>query len=127
MAERQQLIKKNCSTGEYENIYPITDLSSIIDSDTGEFLYDTIEKFNHIYLPFQSSKPSTRLQIPEKLRRTGLWITYVVSENNTITEWFKGSNFDEKSWGDSKNWVQYVDDKLLEDMVNNILSWYILR
>lgn len=124
----EKLIKKNCKTGEYEGIYPITSLSAVIDPDTGESLDQIINKYNHIFLPFiDNSKALTRKQVPSELRRKGLWVTYISCKGNAITEWFKGDDLSDSAWEDSSNWVPYINDELLRDMVNNILSWYIVR
>ncbi len=121
----EQLIKKDCSTGEYENMYPVTTLSSIKDLSTGKTLDTILEEFNHIYLPFKdNSKTLTRQQIPNKLRRKGLWITYISCQGNVITEWYNSEDFSNKAWGDSKNWVPYLDKEVLGTIINDILSWY---
>lgn len=121
----EQLIKKNCSTGEYENIYPITSLSSIMDVSTGETLDRTLERFNHIYLPFKSnSKAVTRNQIPDKYRRKGLFITYVACSGKTITEYYNNEDFSDRAWGDNSNWIICPNMKSIQDLVKESLSWY---
>lgn len=122
---QEQLIKKNCTSGAYENIYPITSLSSVVDTDTGETLDKVLEKYNHIYLPFKdNSKTFTRQQVPANLRRQGLWITYISCKGNTITEWYDNDDFSDKAWGDSKNWVPYMNKEVIKSMIDDILSWY---
>lgn len=121
----EQLIQKNCTTGEYEDIYPITDLSSIKDLSTGKTLDELLEQFNHIYLPFKNnSKTLTRQQVPVNMRRRGLWITYISCKGSTITEWYNSDDFSNKAWGDNKNWVPYLNTELIREELNKILAWY---
>lgn len=121
----EQLIKKNCTTGEYENITPITSLQAIIDSETGESLETIISKYNHIQVPYlNNSKYNTRIQIPNKLRRKGLWITYISCDNEVITEWYNSDSFNNKEWGDSKNWVSYLDHTVVSNLLKKLMAWY---
>lgn len=121
----EQLIKKNCTTGEYKDMYPVTTLTAIKDLSTGKTLDTIIEEFNHIYLPFKdNSKTLTRLQVPNKFRRKGLWITYVSCKGNTITEWYNSDDFSNKAWGDNSNWVPYLNKQVIKEALNEVLSWY---
>lgn len=121
----EQLIKKNCATGEYKEMYPITTLAAIKDPSSGKTLDEIIEEFNHIYLPFKdNSKTYTRLQVPSNLRRKGLWITYISCKGNSITEWYNSDDFSNKAWGDNSNWVPYLDKQGIKEVLNKVLSWY---
>lgn len=121
----EQLIQKNCTTGEYKDMYPITTLSAIKDLSTGKTLDEILEKCNHIYLPFKdNSKTYTRLQVPNNLRRKGLWVTYTSCKGNTITEWYNSDDFSNKAWGDSKNWVPYLNKEVVKSVLNDALAWY---
>lgn len=121
----EQLIKKNCATGEYKEMYPITTLAAIKDPSSGKTLDEIIEEFNHIYLPFKdNSKTYTRLQVPSNLRRKGLWITYISCKGNTITEWYNSDDFSNEAWGDNSNWVPYLDKQVIKEALNKVLSWY---
>lgn len=121
----EQLIKKDCNTGEYGNVYPVTTLQAIKDLSTGETLNRKLEEFNHIYLPFKdNSKTLTRQQIPDNLRRRGLWITYISCKGNTVTEWYNSDDFSNKAWGDNKNWVPYFNKELVREVLGELLSWY---
>lgn len=121
----EQLTKKNCTTGEYSNIYPVTTLSAVKDLDTGETLDNIVSNINHIYLPFkENSKMLTRQQVPMKYRKQGLWITYISCQGNTVTEWYNSTDFSDKAWGDCDNWTQYLDHELITNLIRKILSWY---
>lgn len=121
----EQLIQKDCTTGAYKDIYPVTSLSSIKDLSTGKTLDNILEEYNHIYLPFKdNSKSLTRLQIPNKLRRKGLWITYVSCKGNVITEWYNSDDFSNKAWGDNGNWVPYLNKEVVKNLLSEVLAWY---
>lgn len=121
----EQLIKKDCTTGEYRSMYPVTTLSAIKDLSTGETLDVILDRYNHIYLPFvNNSKTSTRQQVPSNIRRKGLWITYVSCQGNSVTEWYNSDDFSNKAWGDSKNWVPYLDKEVLKLVLSEVLAWY---
>lgn len=121
----EQIIKKDCKTGEYNDIFPITTLSAIKDLSTGETLDNILEKYNHLYLPFlNNSKTNTRLQVPNKLRRKGLWITYETCNSRVVTEWYNSNDFSNKAWGNSENWVPYIDKELMRGTLKTLLSWY---
>ena len=101
----EQLIKKNCKTGEYSNIFPITTINSVIDPDTGKSIKSIFDSMNHMYLPFAyNSKIMTRKQVPIKYRRKGLYITYVTFEGKIVTEYYINDVFDDESWSDDANW-----------------------
>lgn len=121
----EQIIKKDCKTGEYNDIFPITTLSAIKDLSTGDTLDNILEKYNHLYLPFlNNSKTNTRLQVPNKLRRKGLWITYETCNSRVVTEWYNSNDFSNKAWGNSENWVPYIDKGLMRETLKTLLSWY---
>lgn len=121
----EQLIKKNCKTGEYSDMYPITSLDSVIDTDTGKALKDTLHTYNHLYLPFKgNSKTYTRIQVPTDLRRKGLWITYTSCMGNVITEWYNSDDFSDKEWGNSNNWVSYINKCMIKEVLKEMLTWY---
>lgn len=120
----EQLIKKNCTTGEYNNIYPITSTSAVKDS-TGRTLDDIIENINHVYLPFKdNSRATTRNQVLRSNRKRGLWITYVSCKGNIITEYYLSDDFSDEAWGNNDNWLPYINQDLISDLVNEKLSWY---
>lgn len=121
----EQLIKKDCKTGEYANISPVTTTDSVKDPVTGKTLDKIIEESNHLYLPFiENSKTKTRLQVPQNLRRKGLWVTYTSCKNQVTTEWYNGESFDDTAWGDSANWTSYIAKDYIKEIVDDILGWY---
>lgn len=121
----EQLIKKDCSTGEYSNISPVTTTDAVKDITTGKSLKDILNEGNHIFLPFKNkSKTDTRLQVPSNLRRKGLWITYISCMNTVNTEWYNGDTLDDSAWGSSDNWSPYISKDYIKTIVDDILGWY---
>lgn len=103
----EQLIKKDCNTGEYEDMFPITTLSAVKDLSTGKTLDRILEDVNHIYLPFKyNSKALTRQQVPMNVRRKGLWITYTSCMDKITTEWYTSDDYSNSAWGNNENWEQ---------------------
>ena len=119
MTNSSQLLQKE-QTGGYSKIYPLTYIQGIIDADSQHTLSDILSRYNHIYIPFHETKQMTRLDIPEVLRRYGLWVSYEY-EDTLYTEWFKMSTHDaqvEELWLDDNNWemipnLEYINDASL--------------
>lgn len=136
-----QLVEKDCNSSEYRNIFPITTLENIM-SNSGTNLKDILNQVNHIYLPFKNrTRRDTRLQVPNELRRRGLWITYISCKGNIVTEWYNAQPTDNESWVKNENWtrlyntedIQTIVVKELETRIekitteilnNNQLNWY---
>lgn len=104
MKDIQQLIKKNSQEGRYEDIFPKTFLDAVIDKESGTTLTDILSSFNMYFLSYSGSRETTRLEVPMSLRKQGLWITYVLYDGNTITEWYGINAVDDVSWQDGNNW-----------------------
>lgn len=121
----EQLIQKNCVTGEHMGIYPITTIDNVIDPASGRPLTKLLNEVNHLYVPFvNNTKRDTRLQVPVSLRRKGFWLTYVTCKGTVITEWYNSDATDNASWGDGGNWIPYMSRDLVSSVVRNVLSWY---
>lgn len=99
----QQLVKKD-SDGRYSNVMPKSWIEAIKDKSTGQSLVETLQGFNMYFLYYNGNTSATRCSVPMILRKKGLWITYVKYDGNVYTEWYAGSNIDDKSWGNSSNW-----------------------
>lgn len=104
MKDIQQLIKKNSPEGRYEDIFPKTFIDAVLDKESGATLTDILAMFNMLFLSYNGSRSQTRLEVPISLRKTGIWITYVLYDKTVITEWYAGEAIDDNSWGDSSNW-----------------------
>ena len=121
----KQLIHKDCHGGNRTPIHPVTSLTAIKDLSTGKTLDEMLQGINHIYLPFtNNSRTSTRQQVPQKLRRKGLWVTYESCKGEVITEWYNSNNFSNKAWGDSSNWMPYLNTETITEIVNKSNGWY---
>lgn len=120
-----QLFHKDCNGGNRMPIHPVTSLTAIKDLSTGKTLDEYLQSINHIYLPFKdNTKKETRLQVPAKLRRKGLWITYESCKGTVVTEWYNSSDFSNRAWGDSSNWVECLDKNVVEEIVQEATGWY---
>lgn len=104
MKDIQQLIKKDSQQGRYESIFPKTFIDAITDKTTGTALQEILAGFNMLFLPYNSNKGQTRLQVPASFRREGLWITYVMFDKTVVTEWYAAEAIDDVSWAKDSNW-----------------------
>lgn len=120
----EQLMHKDCHGGNRVPIHPVTTLTAIKDLSTGKTLDEYLQGVNHIYLPFKTNKCETRLQVHQKLRRKGLWVTYTTCKGDVITEWYNSTDYSNKAFGNSDNWVEYMDKEVIEKVVNEVTGWY---
>ena len=104
MKDIQQLIKKNSQQGRYEDIFPKTFIDAVEDRESGNNLTEILSGFNMYFLSYNGSRELTRLQVPLSIRKTGLWITYVLYDKTVVTEWYAGEAIDDNSWKNSSNW-----------------------
>ena len=104
MKDIQQLIKKNSQEGRYEDIFPKTFIDAVEDRESGNNLTEILSGFNMYFLSYNGSRELTRLQVPLSLRKTGLWITYVLYDKTVVTEWYAGEAIDDNSWKSPDNW-----------------------
>ena len=104
MKDIQQLIKKNSQEGRYEDIFPKTFIDAVEDRESGNNLTEILSGFNMYFLSYDGSREQTRLQVPMSIRKTGLWITYVLYDKTVVTEWYAGEAIDDNSWKNSSNW-----------------------
>ena len=104
MKDIQQLIKKNSQEGRYEDIFPKTFIDAVKDRGSGNNLTEILSGFNMYFLSYNGSREQTRLQVPTSIRKTGLWITYVLYDKTVVTEWYAGEAIDDNSWKNLSNW-----------------------
>ena len=104
MKDIQQLIKKNSQEGRYESIFPKTFIDAVEDRESGNNLNEILSGFNMYFLSYNGSRELTRLRVPLSLRKTGLWITYVLYDKTVVTEWYAGEAIDDDSWKNLSNW-----------------------
>lgn len=104
MKEIQQLIKKENQTGNYQDIFPKTFLDAVVNRETGVSLDKILTGFNMYFLTYLGGRGITRLQIPEELRRQGLFITYVLFNKTTIIEWYGSDDISDEAWQSDTNW-----------------------
>lgn len=104
MKEIQQLIKKENQTGNYQDIFPKTFLNAVVNRETGVSLDEILTGFNMYFLTYLNGSGVTRLQIPDELRRQGLFITYVLFDKTTVIEWYDSDDISDEAWQSDANW-----------------------
>ena len=125
MAENTQLIKKDGQVGGYKDIYPKTFIQAITDRETGENLSEILSGFNMYFLNYLGTEQLTRLQVPIKLRRQGLWITYILFDNTVVVEWYGNPNTSDAAWADSSNWREGSNMLVGDLTVSSNGTWVI--
>lgn len=107
MMENQQLIKKDRSANSYSKIFPWTFTDLVLDRVTKESLDNILVRNNFIALPYVGSKTATRLQVPMKNRRRGIWLSYIDYAGTLTVEYYNDNNLDDNHWQDSSYWLPY--------------------
>lgn len=111
----KQLYEK--TNEEYKGFYPLTDILSIIDKESGKNLKQLINQYNHIKLDWKGNTVDTRNSVPLILRHKGLFVTY---DNGTsiITEFYKGEDISasiNSIWQHDNNWTDLSPGASLAD------------
>ena len=107
MDNYKQLYEK--ANEEYKEFYPLTDILSIIDKESGKNLKQLLNQYNHIKLDWKGSKVDTRNSVPLILRHKGLFITYDTG-SNIITEYYTGDDISvsiNSIWQNDNNWTNF--------------------
>ena len=107
MMENQQLIKKDRSANSYSKIFPWTFTDLVLDRVTKESLDNILVRNNFIALPYVGSKAATRLQVPMKNRRRGIWLSYIDYAGTLTVEYYNGNDLDDGHWQDGSYWLPY--------------------
>ena len=105
--ENQQLIKKDRSANSYSKIFPWTFTDLVLDRVTKESLDNILVRNNFIALPYVGSKAATRLQVPMKNRRRGIWLSYIDYAGTLTVEYYNDNNLDDNHWQDSSYWLPH--------------------
>ena len=79
-------------------------IDAVEDRGSGNNLDEILSGFNMYFLSYNGSREQTRLQVPMSIRKTGLWITYVLYDKTVITEWYSEEAIDDDSWKNLSNW-----------------------
>lgn len=111
----KQLYEK--TNEEYKEFYPLTDILSIIDKESGKNLKQLLNQYNHIKLDWKGNVVDTRNSVPLVLRHKGLFITY---DNGTsiVTEFYKGEDISasiNSIWQNDNNWTDLSPGASLAD------------
>lgn len=102
---------------EYKEIFPINFIHNIFDKVTGNTLTILLARYNHIYIPYVGDKETARLAVPMIMRRPGLFITYITSMAEIITETYIGNKTetDDEDWKLDENWATNITSDNLSD------------
>lgn len=127
--ENQQLIKKDRSANSYSKIFPWTFTDLVLDRVTKESLDNILVRNNFIALPYVGSKAATRLQVPMKNRRRGIWLSYIDYAGTLTVEYYNDNNLDDNHWQDSSYWLPYNTAELqpasvgLSALAQEVFDW----
>lgn len=115
MDNYKQLYEK--TNEEYKGFYPLTDILSIIDKESGKNLKQLLNQYNHIRLDWKGNTVDTRNSVPLILRHKGLFVTY---DNGTsiVTEFYKGEDISvsiNSIWQNDNNWTDLSPGASLAD------------
>jgi len=121
-----QLEIKNCSSGEYSNIYPILDWEGYVKEGSygSQTIKDIMLWYNHVWLEFDTNRTTTRKTVPSWWRRRGRFITYESCKGNLFTEYYVGTEFDDSSWGNGENWVELPTYESIYRTLKEYFKWY---
>ena len=79
-------LDKSLGNRKRRRIYPLTYIQAVFDAKSGTRLDAILDMVNSIYLPWKGTARATRIQVPFKVRRKGLMISYRDIDNEIITE-----------------------------------------
>lgn len=105
MKDIQQLIKKNNVGSSYSDIYPLTFTSAVKDRETDKPLSEILSIYNFYFLPYLGSDQETRLTVPKKYRRRGLWVSWVRFDNTFVVEYYIADDIEDEEWSSDNNWA----------------------
>lgn len=107
MDNYKQLYEK--ANEEYKEFYPLTDILSIIDKESGKNLKQLLNQYNHIKLDWKGNTVDTRNSVPLILRHKGLFVTYDTG-SNIVTEYYTGDDISASIntiWQNDNNWTNF--------------------
>lgn len=125
MAINSQLIKKNKTSGGYNNVFPKTFIDAIKDRETGLSLNDILNNFNMYFLSYVGSREDTRLQVPSFLRKRGLFITYVNFSGDFYNEYYNSDDISDTAFGKDDNWVDNTNKFIRDPSISSSGHWVI--
>lgn len=118
------------------DIFPLSVIQAIFDSNTGIRLDSILSAINFLFIPYKGTVEATRLQIPLKGRHRSLILSYIDYDKNIHIEQYVSDCFRDASWQCNKNWkcpfsegtyVLNVGDEKLTELLLNIFYEYIKK
>lgn len=89
-----------------KEVFPVIKLESVIEATSDKSVDWLLAHYNHYYIDWHENVENTRADVPVRLRRKGLRITYY-NGSELITEYF--TNDDTTEWLASKNWFRVTE------------------
>lgn len=89
-----------------KEVFPVIKLESVIEATSDKSVEWLLAHYNHYYIDWHENAENTRADVPVRLRRRGLRITYY-DGNELITEYY--TNDDITEWLAGKNWFRVTE------------------
>lgn len=126
MANTSQLIKENKAQGGHSNVFPKTFIDAIKDRETGQTLSDILNGFNMYFLSYVGNREKTRLQVPNSIRRRGLYITYVDFSGDFHSEYYNCDNISDDEFDKDDNWIN-GNNRLVGDLSISVSGNWVIN
>ena len=113
----KQLLKKD-GAEQYSDIHPKNYIQNITDLDNENKLDDILKANNFISVPNSIQRKGSRIKVPTKYRKNGLWLSYYITNVGEIVERFIGTDSDaqdENKWENNAYWKDINIDTVNAD------------
>ena len=123
-------LDKSLGNRKRRRIYPLTYIQAVFDAKSGTRLDAILDMVNSIYLPWKGTARATRIQVPFKVRRKGLMISYRNIDNEIITEkCITDECVKDDIFGLDSSWVLITDALPISGNVTigSNGNWFVLR
>lgn len=112
-------------SGNIQNVYPKNYTDNIKYSNDYKNLTEILEDFNCYFLSYTNSPEETRIQLPQSLRKRGIWITYIDNESILHVEYYTAVIFIDTEFQKNENWISFQDT--VQHYTYENMSRYSLR
>lgn len=112
-------------SGNTQNVYPKNYTDNIKYSNDYKNLTEILEDFNCYFLSYTNSPEETRIQLPQSLRKRGIWITYIDNESILHVEYYTAVIFIDTEFQKNENWISFQDT--VQHYTYENMSRYSLR
>lgn len=108
-----------------KNIFPKNYTDNIRDKESNKTLTEILQGFNCYFLSYTNSPEETRIQLPQNLRKRGIWITYIDNESILHVEYYTAVIFIDTEFQKNENWISFQDT--VQHYTYENMSKYSLR